>query len=609
MIHIHDKEKCCGCKACADVCPKNAISFKTDIEGFWYPEINQELCVNCGACNKTCPIENIGMLKKNDLDQPECYAAEHKNLEVVFDSTSGGLFSALADVMYRKDGYVGGAVFNENFSVRQFISNKKEDLTKLRSSKYLQSDSEGFYKEVKKLCIAGENILVCGTPCQMAALRAYLGKDYENLIIVDFICRGVNSPKIWRKYLDSFEERYGSPVVYAKAKSKEYGWRNLTQKVTLANGKSYFETFQKSLWTQGYLSTNAYCRPSCYDCQFKGFPRMSDITLADFWGIENYNKALEKNLGTSLVMVNSKKGQKYFEEIKARINLNPMAFETILPRNPALVTPLGAPKVNRKEFFEYADSHTFTELANKYIVKNKKTIKQLIKKIIKGTYHFVFFKKRLNASVIKTFIVNHKIHGGFLRTVLGNGIVVTPNTLVKISKSAKVCVKGQLRLGQKKYRNSKWETRLLVDDNGTFTTDGDCIIGYGSDVEVFKNAELHIKGRNEGIQSIPGSNCNTTIICAKKIEIGHDVMIGRNVTIRDNNGGHYMNLPGYKESRPVIIGDKVWLCEGCTIMPGVKIGDGAIVGAGSIVFSNVPANTMVSGNPAKVVEKNVLWKY
>lgn len=222
MINIGTKTDCCGCKACFDICPKNAISFKVDIEGFWYPEVNSELCINCNACNKVCPIENISRLKKNDLEQSECYAAEHKNLEVVFDSTSGGLFSALADIMYRRDGYVGGAIYDENFTIHQYVSNNKEDLPKLRSSKYLQSDSEGFYKEVKKLCIAGELILVCGTPCQMAALRAYLGRDYENLLIADFVCLGVNSPKIWRKYLDSFEERYGSPVVYVKAKSKEY---------------------------------------------------------------------------------------------------------------------------------------------------------------------------------------------------------------------------------------------------------------------------------------------------------------------------------------------------------------------------------------------------
>lgn len=609
MINIGTKTDCCGCKACFDICPKNAISFKVDIEGFWYPEVNSELCINCNACNKVCPIENISRLKKNDLEQSECYAAEHKNLEVVFDSTSGGLFSALADIMYRRDGYVGGAIYDENFTIHQYVSNNKEDLPKLRSSKYLQSDSEGFYKEVKKLCIAGELILVCGTPCQMAALRAYLGRDYENLLIADFVCLGVNSPKIWRKYLDSFEERYGSPVVYVKAKSKEYGWRNLTQKVTLENGKSYYETFSKSLWTQGYLTTNVYCRPSCYDCKFKGFPRISDITLADFWGIEKYSRVLEKNLGTSLVMVNSEKGKKFFEEVKPRINYISMDFKNIFAKNPALVHSIESPKVDRDEFFEYADGHTFTEIANKYIEKNKITYNQKIRKLIKDVYHFVFFKRCFNANFAKTILANHKINISLINILNGKGIIITPSTVVKISKTATVKINGLIRLGNKKMKQSNLETRLLIEDNSKFIVDNDCFFGYGSDIEVFKGAELHIKGRGDGIDAIPGSNCNTTIICAKNIQIGNDVIIGRNVTIRDNNGGHYMNLPGYKESRPVIIGDKVWLCEGCTIMPGVKIGDGAVIGAGAIVYSSVPANTMVSGNPAKVMEKNVLWKY
>jgi coenzyme F420-reducing hydrogenase beta subunit len=177
MIFIEDKKQCCGCNACGDICASNAITFVTDIEGFWYPEINKDTCTDCGLCEKVCPIINIKDLKKNDLEQPECYAAEHKNLEVVFDSTSGGAFSALADIMYKEKGYVGGALFNDDFSIKQYISNDKKDLPKLRSSKYAESDLTGFYREVKTLVKNGEKVLVCGCPCQMAALRAFLRKD------------------------------------------------------------------------------------------------------------------------------------------------------------------------------------------------------------------------------------------------------------------------------------------------------------------------------------------------------------------------------------------------------------------------------------------------
>ena len=339
MIHIIDKKDCCGCNACGDACAQQAISFKTDNEGFWYPEVDMAKCVDCGLCEKVCPIIHVEELKKNDLPEPVCYAAEHKNLEVVFDSTSGGLFSALAEIVYRSGGYVGGAVSNDDFSVRHFISNEKADLPKLRSSKYLQSNAEEFYRQVKSLVVKGEKVLICGTPCQMAGLRAFLQKDYENLIIVDFVCRGVNSPKVWRKYIDSFEDRYGSPVVYAKAKSKEYGWRNLTQKVILKDGRHIYETKDQSYFTKGYIKTGVYCRPSCYDCQFKGFPRISDITLADFWGIEKVDKSMEKDLGTSLVMVNSRKGEVFFEKAKARARILQVPFQSILDGNPAGSSP------------------------------------------------------------------------------------------------------------------------------------------------------------------------------------------------------------------------------------------------------------------------------
>lgn len=599
MIQITDKTQCCGCNACGDVCTHGAITFKTDIEGFWYPIVDKEKCVDCGLCEQVCPIINVEKLKKNDLPESECYAAEHKNLEVVFDSTSGGLFSALADIMYRDKGYVGGAVFNGDFSVRHFISNDKSDLPRLRSSKYLQSSLEGFYSEVKKLLKAGEKVLVCGTPCQMAALRAFLRKDYENLIIADFICLGINSPKVWRKYLDSFEERYGHKVIYCKAKSKEYGWRNLTQKVMLDNGKEYYETGSQSNFTKGYLRTHVYARPSCYDCKFKGYPRMADITLADFWGVEKVDKSLDKNLGTSLVMVNSEKGKAFFERVKARINYHPVPFSSIESGNRALKFSMPKPVVDRKQFFEDLDKMSFLQMATKYI-QDKQSFKSRIKGYIKTGLRWINLIRLVRFSPSAVFkILRYNSLKDYLNKTM---LIPTPYTVVRIRKGAKIEKHGTMILGSKKFPTSRLETRLLVEKRGKLTIGGSVTIGYGADIEVFDNAELEFKGGT-------GTNIATTIICGEKIVIGKDVQIGRHVTIRDNNGNHYINRSGYKNCRPVIIGDKVWLCEGCTIMPGVKIGDGAIIGAHAFVTSNVPAHAIVSGNPAVVVDEDVLWKY
>lgn len=599
MIQITDKTQCCGCNACGDVCTHSAITFKTDIEGFWYPVVDKEKCVDCGLCEQVCPIINVDKLKKNDLPESECYAAEHKNLEVVFDSTSGGLFSALADIMYRDKGYVGGAVFNDDFSVRHFISNDKSDLPRLRSSKYLQSNLEGFYSEVKKLLKAGEKVLVCGTPCQMAALRAFLGKDYENLIIADFICLGINSPKVWRKYLDSFEERYGHKVIYCKAQSKEYGWRNLTQKVILDNGKEYYETSSQSNFTKGYLRTHVYARPSCYDCKFKGYPRMADITLADFWGVEKVDKSLDKNLGTSLVMVNSEKGKAFFERVKARINYHPVPFSSIESGNRVLKFSMPKPVVDRKQFFEDLDKMSFLQMAKKYIQDNQ-SFKSRIKGYIKTGLRWINLIRLVRFSPSAVFkILRYNSLKDYLNKTM---LIPTPYTVVRIRKGAKIEKHDTMILGNKKFPTSRLETRLLVEKGGKLTIGGHVTIGYGADIEVLDNAELEFKGGT-------GTNIATTIICGEKIVIGKDVQIGRHVTIRDNNGNHYINRSGYKNCRPVIIGDKVWLCEGCTIMPGVKIGDGAIIGAHAFVTSNVPAHAMVSGNPAVVVDEDVLWKY
>ena len=598
MIVIKDKEDCCGCNACGDICPKQAITFKTDLEGFWYPEVNMDRCIDCGLCDKICPIINITDLKKNDLPQAVCYAAEHKNLEVVFDSTSGGVFSALADSVYRSEGYVGGAIFNEDFSVRQYISNDKSDLVKLRSSKYLQSNAEGFYCKVRDLVKSGEKVLACGTPCQMAALRAFLKKDYENLLIADFICLGVNSPKVWRKYLDSFEERYGHKVVYCKAKSKEYGWRNLTQKVILDNGKEYFETKSQSKYTQGYLKTRAYCRPSCYTCKFKGYPRIADITLADFWGIEKIDKSMEKDLGTSLVMINSKKGETFFERIKSHINYIQLPFESSIKENPALITSLGPPLVDRHQFFEDLDHMSFTQLSEKYILPQQLSFKSRLTKRLRPLL-------RVYRSVGKNPISYIRLlrYNSIAEILRGDMLIVRSHCVLDIHRTARIEKHGISVLGHKvKFSRAKLETRLFVGKNAHLYLGPNTSIGYGADIEVFDNATLKFEG--EG-----ASNIGLTIICGEHVKIGRGVMIGRNVTIRDNNGGHYLNRPGYRDTRPVIIGEKAWICELALIMPGVKVGFSGIVGACAFVCSNVAAHTVVSGNPAQVIDEEVLWKY
>ena len=609
LINIEQKPECCGCNACGDICPKQAISFVTDEEGFWYPQIDKSKCVDCGLCEKVCPMLHVDELRERNTAQPVCYEGQHKNIEVVFASTSGGMFTALADAAYRKKGYVGGAVHNEDFSVSQFISNDRQDLQRLRRSKDLQSNSEGFFQAVRKAVQTGEQVLVCGVPCQMAALRSFLQKDYENLVIVDLICLGVNSPKVWRKYLDYIEKKHGAKIIDTENKNKEYGWRNLTQKFLLENGEEIFDTCDNSLFTKGFIGSRLYCRPSCYACKFKGFPRLADITIGDYWGKEKHSDMQDDNLGTSVILVNTSKGATYFEQVKKRIHCNEIPLEWIVQGNPALVKPITPnTNINRKDFFCELEREPFPQVVEKYSKDNVSIGKVWLKQLLR----LVLQKLRFVRKVLRVTRCHPKSlyqtvrYSGIRNLWQQRGILCGTHCVLEIHSKAQLKINGLLTLGAKgRFPTSSLETRLLVGDGGKLEVLGDMIIGYGSDIEVFEGAELIIHGNKHGISD---TNIGCTIICGKHIEIQADVGMGRNVLIRDNNGNHYMNTSGYRTARPVVIGEKAWLCESCTIMPGVKIGRGAIVGAESVVTSSIPPHALVFGSPAEVVEENVLWK-
>lgn len=606
MIDIKEKRNCCGCNACYDVCPKDAITLSTDIEGFWYPRVDIDKCINCGLCERTCPQLHIETLKKNDFEYPVCFAAIHKNIEVRFGSTTGGLFSALAEQMYREGGYVGGAIYNKDFSVSHFISNNPSDLTLLRQSKYSQSQTCGIYKEVKRLLVAGEKVLICGTPCQMAALRRFLNKDYENLIIVDFICKSITSPKFYAKYLDYWERKVGSQLISFKFKDKELGWRSLVKRFDFKNGKTMYSRAQDNdLYSMAYHG-NIVSRPSCYSCQFKGFPRMSDITIADFWGVEKYTylKDIDDNAGTSAVMCNSSKGLAFYKQLKNITSLE-TTIEKILPGNPALLHEQKMPVMNRDAFFRDLDRKAIEEVVPHYFSFHEKErrfktqFKKKVKSIIKP-FILALRYSQYNPWVFSRFLYFNFFCRHVKTDWTNNGFIyITPYSVIEFHTGSKLELHGPFMLGVKRFRKSKEETRLLLEKNAHMLVAERFCLGYGSNIEVFANAYL-------GIDNC-GTNYNTTIICGKRIELKGRVSLGRDVSIRDTNA-HIIAIEGYKVLRPVIIENHTWLCSGTVICPGVKIKEGAVVGACSYVIQNVPAHTLVSGHPAKVVMKDIAWK-
>lgn len=609
MLEIKNKVDCCGCNACGDVCNHNAITFKTDIEGFWYPEIDEDKCVDCGLCEKVCPIINIKDLKKNDAPTPfHTIAAINKNMQVRWNSTSGGAFSALADNIFKKGGYVGGAVYDENFLVHQIVSDKSDDLPKLRSSKYLQSNAEGFYLAVKNALKTGKPVLVCGTPCQMAGLRVFLHKDYDNLIIVDFICRGVNSPKVYRAYLDSLEKKYGSKVVYVKAKNKELGWRNLTRKVTFANGQSYYGIHMQDDFRRGY-HTNVFCRPSCYACQFKGFPRIADITIADYWGIEKVDKNLDNNIGTSMILINSKKGETYFKEIKDDLEYRETAFESIFGGNIALRKSIEPAKIDRKSFFEDLDNHDFDYVTQKYypLSKTNETLKQRIKSFFKP-YWRLYNDVGLNPLIWKKFINVNFRKNTLVDIKSGYYIITKKSSVFDLHPSAKIIVNAPFIYGNNPVKGMTMPTCLRMEAKTTLEIHdgpltrygyGPYNLRYGAYIEIVNGGKLSI---GQG-----AANVGLTIMCAKEVTIGNGVRIGRNVSIRDWNGPHVIINSTYRNHAPVHIEDHVWLCSGCTIMPGVTVGEGAVIAANSTVTKDVPPHSLVGGSPAKIIKENIEW--
>lgn len=399
MIQIENKTNCMSCAACYNICPTNAIKMVEDNEGFKYPQIDENKCIKCNLCEKVCP--NINKIEKNEnAKNPTVIAAWSKNNYVRLDSTSGGIFTELAKVLYKEDGYVCGAIYNEKWMVEHFISNDEKDIEKIRSSKYLQSDINDIYKKIKELLEQEKKVLICGSPCQISGLYSFLQKEYENLYTCDFICRGMNSPKIFKKYLENLELKYKSKVKKIKFKNKKYGWHNFSTKIDFENKKSYIGGRYEDSYMVGYLRYNAFMRPSCYDCKFKGFPRVGDITVADFWGIENINSKLDNDKGTSMILLNSQKGTALFEKIKENINFEEIYSENVFNNNVCAKSSVEMTEA-REKVFENIDKMSYKELSENFFptpnLKERIKIKletnmslKKIKRIIKRIYRKIF---------------------------------------------------------------------------------------------------------------------------------------------------------------------------------------------------------------------------
>lgn len=316
MIDIKDQKQCCGCSACVQKCPKHCISLKEDNEGFLYPIVEKDYCIDCGLCEKVCPVLNQG-----EKRQPiKVYAAKNKNEEIRSQSSSGGFFTLLAEAIIKEGGVVFGARFDDNWEVRHDYAETIEGLDVFRGSKYLQSRVENSYQKTEVFLKQGRKVLFSGTPCQIAGLKCFLGKEYENLFTVDIVCHGVPSPGVWRRYLkeqiERINDKYSIPYEMSRIeeisfRNKCTGWKNYSFATTITTTKeigtkdsiTFCELSSKNAFMKGFLA-NLYLRPSCYDCPSKCGKSGSDMTIGDLWGATSIIGQDNDDKGISLVLVN-----------------------------------------------------------------------------------------------------------------------------------------------------------------------------------------------------------------------------------------------------------------------------------------------------------------
>lgn len=313
-INIKDKKKCSGCTACQQICPKHCINMFSDIEGFLYPKVDLKNCINCGLCEKACP--DINPL---ECRLPiNCYAVKNNNLDIRKASSSGGVFSLLAEKVLSKKGVVFGARFDSHWQVVMDYTENIEGLDKFCGSKYVKCDVGDSYSKVKDFLSSGRKVLYSGSSCQIAGLRKFLKHDYKNLLLVDYLCHGAPSPLLWKKYIEEISRNDVSSLTNISFRNKKRGWKKFS--IIIKKGKEVLvdSVFSENIYMRAFLSDMSL-RPSCYQCSARNGHSGADITIGDHWAIRDINSSFDDNKGVSLVLINTEKGLCAFENLNANI--------------------------------------------------------------------------------------------------------------------------------------------------------------------------------------------------------------------------------------------------------------------------------------------------
>lgn len=372
MIKVTNK--CTACMACLNVCKHNAIVEVEDSKGFLIPSIVADKCVDCGLCDKVCNMHNV---HESPNSVRSVYSLVINDKHDLFHSTSGGAFTALSDVVLSKGGVIVGSILDNDFTVKHIVTDSVDGRNKMRGSKYVQSNAGFTYREVKNYLQQGREVMFVGAPCQVAALQSYLGKTYNNLVLVDFLCHGVPNNKMFKDHIAYMEKLHGSKVVDYLFRGKRYTAAAAVQSYRLKGDK-----VKASLQGQAFYSffASMSLRESCFECNYRSSHRYGDVTIADFWGIEELTG--EKSaMGTSLVLVNSEKGEAIFAEARHNCKVREFPFDSIASK----FKPASNKNKQRREVFwkTYIDEGYEALVAKYFRPSIYRKIRFVVKKIVK----------------------------------------------------------------------------------------------------------------------------------------------------------------------------------------------------------------------------------
>ncbi len=573
FLHSYIKKLCTGCSACSNVCAHHAITMKEDEEGFLFPEIDPEKCVYCGVCDKTCPVS--GNNQANHFTGQQSYLITTNEKFYFLESATIGLCTMLAYHVVEQGGYVFGVFLEEKeYKAKHIRVNTKEGIESIRNSKYVQSDTNNSFSEVKRLLQKDRNVLYIGTPCQIAGLKAFLRKDYDNLLTLDLICHGTYSYKLLQKEIEYWEKRLQGTISNFKFRSKKiYPWIKggiVNFDLKKKNIKRHYEFLGKysptyRCYAYSEDDKNYNLREVCYSCPFREKGRYGDLTVGDSWFIEQNKyypfKSEDYSKGISLVICNTKKGEAALNKISSLLDkvieiTNEEAFvqPALLPTNREI------PAI-RYQLYENIDNEDYGKLVNRLLNVN-------LEKIYKKEMT-LSFRIRMKEFLKKVLLIN-KIH--ILKSEYKDGLEWWfINSFL-------------YNFPSKRFRNY-------------------CLrkMGMSIDKDVRIYAGFHIRDP-KGIIIEKGVSIGPKVLLdgRRGLTIKESAVIGYGAIIWTLN--HDYNDIHFKvKGAPITIGKFAWVCSNSIILPGVTIGEGAVVASGAIVTHDVPPYTIVGGIPAKVI--------